>query len=102
KVLDPTVSGISPSSGPISGGTPITITGTGFEPGTSGTTILFGGKSVAREVECSSSTECTALTPALTKNKPQTVDVRVNTQGAGGGHGKSAKNPPDDQFTFSG
>ena len=101
KVLDPTVIGISPSSGPSSGGTPITITGTGFEIGTSGTTILFSGKSVASDVECSSSTECTALTPVLTAHKPKTVDVRVDAQGAGAS-AKSAKNPSGDQFTFSG
>jgi len=62
----PTVSGISPSVGPVSGGTPITITGTGF---LSGATVEIGQGSgpapsaiPATDVNVISSTEITAVT----------------------------------------
>ncbi|HEY2217559.1 MAG TPA: IPT/TIG domain-containing protein [Solirubrobacteraceae bacterium] len=99
KVETPTVSGVSPSSGPTSGGTLVTITGTGFELGTSNTAITFSGKSFATDVECLSSTECTAITPA---HKAQTVDIRVKVKGAGGLAATTAKSPLTDHFTFSG
>ncbi len=39
-VAAPTTTDITPQFGPIAGGTPVTITGTGFE---AGTTVTFGG-----------------------------------------------------------
>jgi len=56
----PTVSSIVPSSGPPSGGTAVTITGTGFQ---SGATVSLGG-TVATNVIVTSSTTITATTPA--------------------------------------
>ncbi len=50
---------VRPASGAISGGTKVTIAGTGFAPGA---TVLIGGKR-ATEVEVVSSTKITALTP---------------------------------------
>ena len=55
----PTVTGISPSSGTDLGGTPITITGTGFVPGVTAT--LAGS---ALSVTFVSGTTLTAVTPA--------------------------------------
>src|SRR5204862_117972 len=56
----PTVSGVSPNSGPTGGGTAVTITGTGFA---SGATANFGG-TAATNVVVVSSTSITASTPA--------------------------------------
>jgi hypothetical protein len=54
------VTGVSPSSGPIAGGTPVTITGTDF---LSGATVDFGG-AAATSVVVVSSTQITCVTPA--------------------------------------
>ncbi len=66
KPILPRVTGISPASGPVSGGTQITITGTGF---TSGATVVIGqgygpntGTIAATDVKFVSSTELTATT----------------------------------------
>ncbi|MGI8757644.1 MAG: IPT/TIG domain-containing protein, partial [Acidimicrobiales bacterium] len=40
----PTATGINPNQGPTTGGTPVTITGTGFIPGQ--TTVTIGGNTV--------------------------------------------------------
>ena len=56
----PTVTAISPTSGPSSGGTAVSITGTGF---LAGSTVNFGG-TVATGVTVVSSTSITAMTPA--------------------------------------
>ncbi|HEY1904131.1 MAG TPA: IPT/TIG domain-containing protein, partial [Terracidiphilus sp.] len=59
-VLAPTVGSVSPSSGPIAGGTSVTITGTNFA---SGDTVSFGGVA-ATNVVVASTTSITATTPA--------------------------------------
>ncbi|MFY9569978.1 MAG: IPT/TIG domain-containing protein, partial [Blastocatellia bacterium] len=56
----PTVSGISPSSGPISGGTQITISGANF---VTGATVSLGG-AAASNVTVTSATSISAVTPA--------------------------------------
>lgn len=56
----PTVSGVSPSSGPIAGGTAVTVAGTNF---VSGATVSFGG-TAATGVSFVSSTQLRATTPA--------------------------------------
>ena len=56
----PTVTAITPNSGPTNGGTSVTITGTGF---LSGVTIKLGGTS-ATSVALVNSTSITAVTPA--------------------------------------
>lgn len=56
----PTVTGISPRSGPEAGGSTVTITGAGFVPGA--TTVSFGGHP-ASSVRVASSTTLTAVTP---------------------------------------
>jgi IPT/TIG domain len=57
------ITGLSPTSGPESGGTEVTITGAGFTPGSEGLSVLFGGVA-ATSVECLSTSECIAVTPA--------------------------------------
>jgi IPT/TIG domain len=74
----PTVTAISPTSGTTSGGTSVTITGTGF---LSGPTVSLGGTS-ATNVTVVSSTSITATSPA---HAPGTVDVVVtNTDSQNG------------------
>jgi len=84
----PAVTSITPTSGPSSGGTVVTITGSNFIIG--GTTVSFGGVAETG-VNCSSTTTCTATSPA----GAGVVDVLVTTAS-----GTSANTPADD-FTFS-
>jgi hypothetical protein len=56
----PTISSVSPNSGPVVGGMVVTITGTGFQ---SGATVTFG-QSPAAAVVFSSATQLLATTPA--------------------------------------
>jgi len=56
----PVISGVSPSSGPISGGTNVTISGANFA---AGATVTFGGM-VANSVVVNSSTQIQAMTPS--------------------------------------
>jgi hypothetical protein len=73
----PGVSTVSPTSGPTTGGTQITITGTGFVAGAS---VTLGGTAASGVV--SNSTTITATTPAHTAG---TVDVAVtNPDGQSG------------------
>ena len=86
----PTVSNVSPNSGPTAGGTSITITGTGFLPGA--TVVIGQGDgpigAVAATVESVTSTTITATTggPA----KAGTWNLFVTTPG-----GTSTANPGD-------
>jgi hypothetical protein len=87
----PSVTGIGPSSGTPSGGTPVTITGSGF---LSGATVKFGG-TTATNVTVTSSSTITATTPAHASG---TVDVVVtNSDGQSGtlagGYTFTASNP---------
>jgi hypothetical protein len=84
----PTVSAVSPSSGPAAGGTVVTVTGAGFA---SGATVDFGA-SAATGVTVTSATSLTATSPAGTG----TVDVTVTTAG-----GTSATTTAD-QFSYLG
>ncbi len=83
----PVVSGISPASGPIGGGTLVTITGTGF---TGATAVDFGASPVT-SVTVSSGSSITAVSPAGTG----TVNVTVITPG-----GTSATSTAD-QFSYA-
>ena len=69
----PVVSGISPSYGPVSVNTPITITGTGF---TGATSVTIGG-TAASSFTVVSDTQITASTPA--SSTAGQVDVTVTT-----------------------
>jgi len=70
----PAVTGVSPSSGPLSGGTSVTITGAGFAT-TSGATTVDFGSTAASEVSCSTATSCTATSPGEAAGS---VDVTVS------------------------
>jgi Metallo-peptidase family M12B Reprolysin-like/IPT/TIG domain len=59
----PTLASISPTSGPIAGGTTVTLTGTGFVNSGTGTTVLFGA-TAATSVTFNSATSLTATAPA--------------------------------------
>jgi len=56
----PTITNVSPTSGPVAGGTKITITGTNF----TGTTSVTVGAIAAKNVVVVSSSSITAITPA--------------------------------------
>jgi len=82
------VTSISPNSGPIAGGTSVTIKGTGF---TSGTTVRFDSSNATSVVVVDEAT-ITAVTPAHAAGK---VDVNVTVPGT------SVKSL-DDGFTYLG
>ncbi|WP_182449822.1 IPT/TIG domain-containing protein [Streptacidiphilus sp. P02-A3a] len=83
----PTVTAVSPTTGPAAGGTVVTVTGTNF---TGETSVTFGAGNPATAVTCTDTT-CTATAPAGT---PGTVDVQVTTPG-----GTSATSSAD-QYTY--
>ena len=76
----PTVTGLSPTSGPTAGGTPVTITGTGF----TGATAVDFGTTAATNLTVVNDTTITADSPAGTG----TVDVTVTHPGRHVGHVK--------------
>jgi hypothetical protein len=88
----PTVTGISPNSGSTAGGMSLTVTGTGFALGKTATVFKFG-TAKATSVECTSTTECTVVSPA---HAAGIVDVKATVNKA-----TSATSRPADQFTYS-
>jgi hypothetical protein len=92
KFEGPTILSVSPDTGPVSGGESVTITGSGFALGATGTVFKFG-KAQAGTVDCTSTTTCVVVAPAAIK--AGTVDVTAAV-----GKSKSKKNPPGDQFTY--
>lgn len=70
----PVVTGLDPSSGPMSGGTWVRVTGSAF---TSDSRVVFGS-TAAQQVVVESPTLLRALTP---QHLPGYVDVRVTTAG---------------------
>jgi hypothetical protein len=84
-----TVTGVSPGSGPVSGGTSVTITGSGF----TGATAVNFGATAASSFTVNSDTSITATAPAATAVGP--VDVTVTTPS-----GTSATSSAD-QYTYT-
>jgi hypothetical protein len=84
----PAVTRLSPTSGPLTGGTTVTITGTGFY----GVTAVYFGWMVAR-FTVNSATQITATSPAL--NIRGTLDMTVVTV-----NGTSVTSSAD-RFTFT-
>ena len=84
----PTVTGVSPASGPVGAGTTVTISGSGFSGASS---VTFGGRAAVFSVDGSGS--IVATSPAGIA--PGQVDVVVTAPG-----GSSAVSPAD-QFTFA-
>src|SRR3984893_2930283 len=70
---EPTVTNVNPNTGPTSGGTGVTITGTNF----SGATAVSFGSNAAASFTVNSATQITAPSPAGVG----TVDVTVTTAG---------------------
>jgi hypothetical protein len=87
-LLPPTVTALTPSSGSTSGGTSVTIAGTGF---TNVSAVTFGGVP-ATTFTVHSPTQITALTPAYTQGA---VDVSVIA------HGWANGNTSKDDYTYS-
>jgi hypothetical protein len=83
----PTVTGVSPSSGPTAGGTSVTITGTSL---TGATAVKFGATNAS--ITANTATSITATSPAGT---PGSVDITVVTTGGTSATGAS------DQFTYA-
>jgi IPT/TIG domain len=81
----PTISSISPEAGPHTGGTKVTITGSGYALG-AGTTFKFGS-AMATSVNCTTSTSCTMFTPAV--ERP--LLLKVVAQVIGGKHSKASE-----------
>ncbi|MCL5670043.1 MAG: IPT/TIG domain-containing protein [Acidobacteria bacterium] len=79
----PTISGVSPSSGPTTGGTAVTVDGTNFA---SGATVSFGG-AAASGVSFVSSTQLKATTPA---HAAGAVSVTVTNPAGGSATSASA------------
>ena len=74
----PTITSVSPNSGTIAGGTSVTITGTGFQPGVPGTTVTFDAVA-ATGVNVISATQIQVVTPA---HEAGAVDVKVTNPDA--------------------
>jgi len=70
----PAVLALSPSEGPKKGGTEVTVTGSGFPVGSELMKFYFG-QTTGTSVECTSTTTCTVLSPAI--GKPKTVQVKA-------------------------
>jgi hypothetical protein len=87
----PTVTGVSPATGSKAGGTTVTVTGSGFLEGTTGTTFKFG-TAAGTAVDCTSTTECTVMSPPHATGK---TDVRATVDKVA-----SAVSRPADQFTY--
>jgi len=92
KYAAPTITSISPSSGPLAGGTSVTVSGSGFAPGVGATNFLFG-TALGGSVLCSSTASCTFVTPPAKKAGVVEVVAAV-------GKLKSSKIPPGDQFSY--
>ncbi|MDH2343217.1 IPT/TIG domain-containing protein [Bradyrhizobium sp. SSUT77] len=85
-VSAPTVTSVSPTQGPQTGGTTVVITGTNL----SGATAVTFGATAATGFTVNSATQITATSPAGTG----TVDVRVTTTGG------TSPTSAADQFTY--
>ncbi|HEX3899493.1 MAG TPA: IPT/TIG domain-containing protein [Mycobacteriales bacterium] len=86
-VAPPTVTSVSPTTGPIAGGTSVTITGTGF----TGATAVHFGTVAASSVTVNSATKITVTAPAAAAGA---VDVTVTNAGGTSATGSS------DKFTY--
>ena len=87
--LVPTVTSVSPSSGPAAGGTSVTVSGTNL---TGATAVNFGTSNPGTSISGVTATSLTVTSPAGTG----TVNVTVTTP-----NGTSAINAPGDQFTYN-
>jgi hypothetical protein len=79
----PTLTAVAPDAGPVTGGTPVTLTGSGFRAGMQ---VLFGAAAATGVSVSPDGTQLTALPPA---HVPGTVDVSVTTPGGSASFGNS-------------
>jgi len=86
--VPPTVTGVSPTSGPATGGTKVTISGTNFAAGAQ---VKFGG-TLSSAIQVTSTTSITAFSPPVAAG---TVDVTVTVAGV------TSATSSADQFTFT-
>ena len=95
-VVLPTVTSVSPNTGPVAGGNTVTVTGTAF---TGATDVFVGatdvGTSPCGSAPCFTFNSATSITLKLPSHGAGTVDIEVATPG-----GRSAASPPNDQYTF--
>ena len=89
---EPVPSGMSPTDGPETGGTTVTITGEKFDV-KNGVTVTFGGKD-GENVTVTEATELTVLTPAGTAG--ESVDVVITNKGK-----PEVPVPLSEQFTYT-
>jgi Domain of unknown function (DUF1929)/IPT/TIG domain/Glyoxal oxidase N-terminus len=87
----PSVASVTPASGPVAGGTAVTVTGTNF---VSGATVSFGG-TAATGVTVVSSTSITAPTPAHAAGAVNVVVTNSNGQNGTLPNGYTYNAPPD-------
>ncbi len=87
----PAVSGLSPTSGPATGGRTVVISGTGF--GTGSPSVRFGG--VPAQIVSHSPTSITVVTPSVGTGRQ--VPVTVTTSGTAGGTSAAV---PVSEYTF--
>jgi hypothetical protein len=73
----PTVTNVNPIGGSITGGTTVTVSGTGFGVGTTATKFRFGTM-LGTAVNCGSNTTCTVVTPA---HEAGTIVVKAVVKG---------------------
>ena len=86
----PTVSGVSPATGPVAGGTSVVITGTGLAGATG---VSFGTAGAATSFTVNSATQITATSPPGTAGP---VDVTVSNAGGTSATGQA------DVFAYTG
>jgi hypothetical protein len=84
----PSVTGVSPASGPTIGGTQITVTGTGF----TGVTAVMFGSAPGQQLTVESDTELTIYSPAVTMEEP--VDITVTASDV------TSTTSPLDKFSY--
>jgi hypothetical protein len=89
-VATPTVSSVSPVSGPTGGGTAVIIAGTGFAAANATGAVKFGGTNATYTIN--SNTQITATAPARSAG---TVDVTVTTSGG------TSTTSAADHFTYA-
>ena len=63
-IPDPTISSVNPERGPLTGGTTVTLTGTGFLDNDAGANMVIVGSFVANDIQVASDSELTFDTPA--------------------------------------
>jgi hypothetical protein len=92
KYESPVISALTPNTGSREGATSVTVTGSGFAPGT-GTTVFKFRTAHATSVVCESTTTCMLVTPP---GKPGTFEVKAVV-----GEINGKKNPAGDTYTYT-